>query len=310
MTRKKIPSSIETEVMFLSDMKCCIDNNKGDHIHHIDGNNSNNVIDNLVLLCFPCHNLATITNTLSKKLSPNLIKKYRTHHYATIKIQRENSLKKISGKTLKTITQEDIIDATTTSIILVEIAKIQEEYYRDVKMDRNEILTKLLVFKNHSNPRILIAVLDFLNRVVSETRSGLPSSMIVTTENIITLYFSELSSKTTKQQFFEVGKSAIEVGETIAYDSSIHSANFKSMSIGYSIIDFIHYLAKTRNIKSLEKNVYTVYEELKSQLKRPERNDLENAEKIRHIHFENIKNGKKSNPVYSQEIMQLIQKQQ
>ena len=53
-----------------------------------------------------------------------------------------------------------------------------------------------------------------------------------------------------------------------------------------------------------------MYEELKSQLKRPERNDLENAEKIRHIHFENIKNGKKSNPVYSQEIMQLIQKQQ
>ena len=199
MTRKKIPASIETEVMFLSDMKCCVDNNKGDHIHHIDGNNSNNVIDNLALLCFNCHHLATITNNLSKKLTPSLIKKYRELHYKKIRIQRENSLKKISGKTLKTITQEDIIDATTTSIILVEIAKIQEEYYRDVKMDRNEILTKLLVFKNHSNPRILIAVLDFLNRVVSETRSGLPSSMIATTENIITLYFSELSSKTTKQ---------------------------------------------------------------------------------------------------------------
>lgn len=255
MTRKKIPVAIETEVLFLSDMKCCVDKNKGDHLHHIDGNNSNNNFDNLALLCFNCHNLASITNNLTRKLTPSVIKKYRALHYTAIKIQRENSLKKISGKTLKKFTQEDIIEASITSIILIEITKIQDEYSKDVRMDRNEILKKILIFKNQSNPRILISILDFLNRVVSETRSGLPSNMISTAENIIASYFCELNSKTTKQQFFELGKSAIEVGETIAYDTSIHSLNFKSMSIGYSIIDFINHLAKVKKIKQLEDSV-------------------------------------------------------
>ena len=118
MARKKIPVTIDAEIMFLSNLKCCIDNKKGDHIHHLDGNNSNNSLDNLVLLCFDCHNQASIKGNLGKKLSVPVIKKYRAHHYQVIKTQRDNALKTISGKQIKQLTQEGIIEATTISIIL------------------------------------------------------------------------------------------------------------------------------------------------------------------------------------------------
>lgn len=49
-----------------------------------------------------------------------------------------------------------------------------------------------------------------------------------------------------------------------------------------------------------------MHEELKSQLKRPERNDLENAEKMRSIHFENLKNIKNKPPNYTEEIIKLM----
>ncbi|MCC6186112.1 MAG: HNH endonuclease, partial [Chitinophagaceae bacterium] len=86
--RKKIPDAIAASVMFKSDLKCCICSNKGDHIHHLDGNRNNNSIENLALLCFSHHDSASIKNSLSRKLSKDVIIKYRTLHYSVIEIER------------------------------------------------------------------------------------------------------------------------------------------------------------------------------------------------------------------------------
>jgi len=306
MARKKIPLAIESEVMFLSDLKCCVDGKKGDHIHHIDGDNANNTIDNLALLCFDCHNLATITGSLSKKLSHLVIKKYREHHYLVVKTKREDSLQSISGGRLEPLTQEDLIEATTTSLILIEMARIQDEYYKESRMDRTAILQKILVFKHQSNPRILMTILSFLNRVVYETRNGLPSSMLDIIEEIIGGYLSNLSSRTTPKQLFHLANMALNVCRTIVYDTSIHSNNFKSMSIGYHIISSIYDLARSHENKDMEKSIINLFEGIKSQLQRPERNDLENAERMRLIHFEALgNNGFK----YPPEIKALIQQE-
>lgn len=310
MSRKKVPTAVESEVMFLSNLKCCIDNKKGDHIHHIDGNNSNNNIENLALLCFDCHNLATIKGSLSKKLSPKAIKKFREHHYQVIKTQRENSLKIISGKAIKNLTQENIIEATSTSIVLIEISKIQYEYYNEVKMNRNDILNKILIFKHQSNSRTLVAILEFLNLVVYETRSGLSSNMIYTVEEIILTYFHNLKSDIKANQFNELGKLAINIGHTIIYDTSIHSHNFKSMSIGYSILKFIFSIAIKRKSMILKDLVFETFERLKMQLQRPERNDLENAKTMRKIYLDILEIGDKSQPEYPNEILKLIQNQE
>lgn len=308
MARKKVSAAVDSEIMFLSDMKCCVHpDKKGDHIHHIDENNSNNSIENLALLCFDCHNMASIKGSLSKKLSPHTIKKFREHHYLVIKSKRENALKNISGGVIETLTQEDLIEATTTSILLIEISKIKNEYYEESRMDRSGILKKILAYKDQSNPRVLMSILSFLNRVVYETRAGLPSSMLFVIEDIINNYLFNLSSTTTSQQLFQLSNLALNVGRTIIYDTSIHSNNFKSMSIGYHIVHSIFNLAKADKNEEIKKMVFNLFEEMKSQLERPERNDLDSAEQMRVIHLNALKNNDLG---YPPEIRNLIQQAQ
>jgi len=81
---------------------------KGDHIHHLDGNPSNNNIDNLALLCFEHHNMASVTGNLSKKLSRLTILNYREHHYKVIELARQRQLG-IFDKPVETLTEEKIL---------------------------------------------------------------------------------------------------------------------------------------------------------------------------------------------------------
>ena len=49
--RIPIPKALATEVMFAADSTCCVcrENGKTVQIHHIDGNPSNNTLENLVV---------------------------------------------------------------------------------------------------------------------------------------------------------------------------------------------------------------------------------------------------------------------
>lgn len=80
--RVKIPQKIELAVMTKS-KGFCYCGEKGNQIHHTDGNNSNNDLDNLAFLCLAHHQEAEIflalklssKKGLSKGLSPALVKK-------------------------------------------------------------------------------------------------------------------------------------------------------------------------------------------------------------------------------------------
>ena len=52
--RVKIPKATEDDLMLKSKGNCYC-GKRGDQIHHIDGDPSNNNFDNLVLLCFDHH---------------------------------------------------------------------------------------------------------------------------------------------------------------------------------------------------------------------------------------------------------------
>ncbi|MBN1972822.1 MAG: HNH endonuclease [Sedimentisphaerales bacterium] len=102
--RKFIPKSCEVEVLFLNRHTCCICHDKGKdvQIHHIDGDNSNNDISNLSILCLDCHSRVTGTRGLGKSYSSlelklykkeweNIIKKEHGFHY----IQKTKRVPKI-----------------------------------------------------------------------------------------------------------------------------------------------------------------------------------------------------------------------
>jgi len=79
MARLSIPPEVAAKVLFLSDRTCCVCHTKGKpiQIHHIDGNPSNNDINNLALLCLDCHNETQISGGFHRKLDADQIKIYR-----------------------------------------------------------------------------------------------------------------------------------------------------------------------------------------------------------------------------------------
>lgn len=69
-----------TKVLFDHDRTCCVcrdSNKKFIQIHHIDGNKENNNPDNLAVLCLDCHTETQLKGGFYKKLSPNLVTRYR-----------------------------------------------------------------------------------------------------------------------------------------------------------------------------------------------------------------------------------------
>jgi len=54
--RTPIPSDLAAEVLFASDNTCCVCRERGKRIqiHHIDESPSNNVFENLAVLCLEC----------------------------------------------------------------------------------------------------------------------------------------------------------------------------------------------------------------------------------------------------------------
>ena len=76
--RPPIPDNIAAEVLFASDRTCCVCQEKGKpvQIHHIDGNPSNNAVENLAVLCLDCHNETQIKGGFGRQLIPSVVTRF------------------------------------------------------------------------------------------------------------------------------------------------------------------------------------------------------------------------------------------
>jgi hypothetical protein len=92
-TRVPVPDQISVEVLFLHDHTCCICREKGKavQIHHIDEDPSNNVPENLAVLCLQDHDDTQIIGGFSRKLNPSLVEQYRNDWLERIKKRREEA---------------------------------------------------------------------------------------------------------------------------------------------------------------------------------------------------------------------------
>ena len=306
--RKKIPTDIEAEVIFLSDRLCCVDQRRGDHIHHIDGDSSNYELGNLVLLCFDCHNEASIKGSLRKKLTPKAITKYRTHHYQVIKNKRDQSLGILNNR-ISSPTTEDLIKASTTAIILIELIKVKKEYYDSALKNRDIIIQKIEDFSPQNNARISFDVFSFLITVAYETRSSLPVEMVETISSLTMSFFPPPDILTENKQLNEIGSQCISIAFTLVYDSIIHRKNFEISSFGLFILKYIYMQSKQLKVTQLTSKVLETYVELEKQLSRPERNDLSEAKELINIFKQDLNNPDLSFPPFPEHLKKIIELQ-
>jgi hypothetical protein len=102
-----IPPEIAAKVLFKSNRICYVCRVKGKsvQIHHIDGDDNNNSIENLAVLCLDCHTETQVKGGFHRKLSPDLIKLYRKDWEEIVQASRikdmVNSYKKEPENRLK-----------------------------------------------------------------------------------------------------------------------------------------------------------------------------------------------------------------
>jgi len=103
--RTPIPSDLAADVLFASNNTCCICRERGKplQIHHIDENPSNNVFENLSVLCLECHNATQKKGGFDRKLDAPLVTKYRDEWFERVTSRRnladELAVKRQVGET-------------------------------------------------------------------------------------------------------------------------------------------------------------------------------------------------------------------
>jgi hypothetical protein len=75
--RPSIPIRIQHEILFRNQSVCCVCQEPGVQIHHLDGAPSNNSISNLCVLCIRHHAEASSKSNMVRGLSSGLLKQYK-----------------------------------------------------------------------------------------------------------------------------------------------------------------------------------------------------------------------------------------
>lgn len=309
MSRKKIPDEIQAEVIFKSNRECVVCNNhkRGDHIHHIDGNNSNNKLENLAYLCFDCHDEASITGSLKKKLTPKTIIKFRDHKYQVIAAERKSSLK-IFNSPVNTLTTEDLLTTSKNALIIIEFEKLKEEYFSAKWKDRADIISKLHRYSDHTNFRLAVDVFNFLSGAAEQTRSGMPTDVAISIFYSLLDFFPFSNEREENKKTIELANQCVDIAFSMVYDAIIYLKNYDIAMYGLSLFKFIYNKGKHRKINILMEKVNERYKELEQTLQRPERNDMSIALQLIKEFKEDIEKGTLAFPTLSANLPTIIYK--
>ncbi len=300
-----IPSKTAADVLYKSNLQCCICQEKGVHIHHLNGKNQDHRLDNLAYLCFSHHDDATITGSLSRKLSKETIIKYREQHYQVIINERERALGS-HNHIINQLTEEQLLIASKNALIIIELENIKEEYFNSDWKKREDIITKLHKYSNHANNRLAYEILDFLNLIAGQTRSGMPNRLALTVYSLVMEFCPSLPDENNKEEYINLSKTCIHIGENIAYDSFIHLRNLSIAMWGLTIIKYVYRLAKEKDISELKEEINRVYDGLKYTLLRPERNDLSKAQELLKVFRDDLDEWDLAFPVLPDTIMDQV----
>jgi hypothetical protein len=92
-THVLIPDYVASEAQFASDRTCCVCQSRGlrVQIHHIDDNPSNNSLDNLAVLCLPCHDETQIRGGFARRLSAEVVRRYRRDWLERVAARRKEA---------------------------------------------------------------------------------------------------------------------------------------------------------------------------------------------------------------------------
>ena len=126
--RIEIPQNVAAELLFLADRTCCVCRQRlrPVQIHHIDDDPTNNIIENLAVLCFDCHRETQIRGGFDRKLDAAQIQLYKVDWNRRVEAQR-------STATLPAA--PPLANGETLFLRYFQIREKNEEYFYDFEAD-------------------------------------------------------------------------------------------------------------------------------------------------------------------------------
>lgn len=91
MSRKSIPKKLKLQILYESQYVCAICQSGGCQIHHIDGDNSNNQEENLVLICAAHHDEAHTNRKMSQNLNEDALRDAKARWNITVQEKRDST---------------------------------------------------------------------------------------------------------------------------------------------------------------------------------------------------------------------------
>jgi len=134
--RVPIPPNVEDEVLFLADHTCCICTTrfKDVQIHHIDGDHSNNGLDNLAVVCLDCHSRLTGRRGLGRAYTCGEVRRYKRNWEARVRATR-GAHQSITGQRQKQLVSQ--IDLIVCEILACEKDAVRAAQLLDVLYELN-----------------------------------------------------------------------------------------------------------------------------------------------------------------------------
>lgn len=305
--RKNIPIKIQGELLFKSDRECvvCSEPKRGDQIHHIDGNPSNNAIDNLVLLCFDCHHDASVTNGLRKGLIPSAIKLYRDHKYEVVAVKRANALKAFNSP-IGELNTEEMLTVTKNALIMIELEKIKAEFKNMESDDYDLILEKISVFSEHTNFRLAVDVFNFIALIADYARIGLPADKAFAIYRLILSFFPYSSSEADSKKVIMLASQCIGIGFSLVYDSVVYTRDLKVSVHGLMILKYAYLRGKQERLDAIMEEVRRTYTEIEKAAQRDDAKGKQEAIQLIELFKQDLEDPTLAYPVFPKNLMQFL----
>jgi hypothetical protein len=122
-----IDRAVAAEVLFESDRTCCVCRERGKRlqIHHIDEDNANNDRENLVGLCFDCHDEMQVRGGFGRQLDAVQVRRYRDDWENRVRRRRDDAdrlFTEAMSAVPRTVQASDALE-----VVAVEAVGISEE---------------------------------------------------------------------------------------------------------------------------------------------------------------------------------------
>jgi hypothetical protein len=94
--RETTAPDIAAKILFWSDRTCCVCRERGKpvQIHHVDGDHTNDEINNLAVLCLACHTETQIRGGFHRKLDGDQVVLYRMDWYSIVARERTAAMQR------------------------------------------------------------------------------------------------------------------------------------------------------------------------------------------------------------------------